>query len=61
MDKSVFWQECKKYIEDSERRGYELALVNIGGGRYVHSHYRICMYKSQICIYLYNKLGYQFW
>lgn len=26
-------EECKKYIEDSERRGYELALVNIGGGR----------------------------
>ncbi|XP_022288047.2 uncharacterized protein LOC111100439 [Crassostrea virginica] len=27
--------ECKKYIEDSERRGYELALINVGAGRQV--------------------------
>jgi hypothetical protein len=27
-------KECKKYIEDSEKRGYELALINAGGGRY---------------------------
>lgn len=28
-------EECEKYIKDSEKRGYELALVNVGGGRQV--------------------------
>ncbi|XP_061178043.1 uncharacterized protein LOC133186760 [Saccostrea echinata] len=30
-------EECNKYIKDSEKRGYELALVNVGGGRQVQA------------------------
>lgn len=26
-------EECKKWIEDTENKGYELALVNVGGGK----------------------------
>ena len=32
--RSIF-QECKEYIRKTEEMGYELALVNVGGGRYV--------------------------
>ncbi|KAK3103916.1 hypothetical protein FSP39_022883 [Pinctada imbricata] len=33
LDNVFTKEECEKYIADSEARGYELALVNIGGGR----------------------------
>lgn len=33
--KWCIFQECKQYIEDTEKKGYEKALVNIGGGRWI--------------------------